>query len=120
LVPVAPVGYRPAVTTTASDPSTETPKRAGVAAAISLGAHLVVLLAAYIAAQIVAPSDGGGFEDVAAVALTLLGGEIVIGLAATVVSAILFRRGWRYTGLGLMGGWIGGLALLLVVQALAS
>jgi hypothetical protein len=120
LVTQATVGYRPAVTTTTSDPSTETPKRAGIAAAIAVGAHLVVLLAAYVAAQIVEPTASNGFEDLAAVALTFLGGEILVGLAVIVVSAILFRRGWRYTGVGLMGGWIGGWLLLLLVQTLGT
>ncbi len=46
------------------------------------------------------------------------GGEALVGLAAVVVSSIQFRRGWRYTGVGLMGGWIAGLLIVALIQAL--
>ena len=83
-----------------------------VAAAIALGAHAVVILAGFLAARIVSPSPGGGMEDVAAAAVTVLGGEVLTGLACVIASALLYRRGWRYTGLGLMGGWIVGLVIV--------
>ena len=102
------------MTATSSDPSTETPKRGFIAAGIAIAAHVVVVLAAVLAGQIVSPSTGGGMEDLAAVAVTLLGGEILIGLTCVIVSALQFRRGWRYTGIGLMGGWLVGLLAVMV------
>jgi hypothetical protein len=108
------------VTTTVSDPGTETPKRGWVAAAAAVAAHAIVLLAAFVAARVVTPSAGGGTEDLAAAAMTFLGGEILVGLGCLITSAMLFRRGWRYTGVGLMGGWIGGLVLVMLVQKLLS
>ncbi len=107
------------MTTTAPDPATETPRRGGIAAAIAVGAHAVVLLATFIAGKVVQPSGGGGMEDLAAVTMTFFGGEMLVGLGAIITSMVLFRRGWRYTGLGLMAGWIGGLALILLAYALA-
>jgi hypothetical protein len=91
------------VSTTTPDRAAETPKRAAIAAAVALGAHVVILLATSITGS----------------AATFLGGEALIGLAAVVVSALQFRRGWRYTGVGLMGGWLAGLFLIVLVQALA-
>jgi len=101
-----------------SEPSTDTPKRGGVAAGIAIAAHVLVLLLAFLAARVVSPSPGGGMEDVAAAAVTFLGGEAVVGLAAVIASMVLFRRGARYTGLGILGGWLGGLALLVLYQAI--
>lgn len=103
------------MTATSSDPSTETPRRGLIAAGIALAAHVVVVLAAVLAGQVVSPSTGGGMEDLAAVAVTLLGGEILIGLACVIISAVQFRRGLRYTGVGLMGGWLVGLLVLMVL-----
>lgn len=105
------------MTATSSDPSTDTPKRGVIAAAIALGAHAIIVLAGFLAARIVSPSAGGGMEDVAAAAVTVLGGEALTGLAALIVSALLFRRGARYTGLGLMGGWVVGLVAVMVLLA---
>jgi hypothetical protein len=103
------------VTETSSDPSTETPKRGVIAAAIALAAHALVVLGGFVAAQIVSPS-GGGMQDLAAAAVTVVGGEIVVTLGCVIVSAVQFRRGWRYTGVGLMGGWlVGFLAILMLV-----
>jgi hypothetical protein len=103
------------VTATSSDPATETPKRGVIAAAIALGAHAVVVLAAFLAGRLVNAEDGGGMQDLAAVVMTLLGGEIITGLACLVVSALEFRRGRRYTGLALMGGWLLGLLVVVVL-----
>ncbi len=101
-----------------SDPSTDTPKRGGVAAGIAVAAHALVLLLAFLAGRVVSPSPGGGMEDVAAVAVAFLGGEALVGLAAVIASMVLFRRGARYTGLGILAGWIGGLALIVLYQAI--
>jgi hypothetical protein len=106
------------VTTAAADPSAETTKRGWIAAAIALAGHLVVLLLAFIAAQVVTPSAGGGMEDLAWAAAIFFGGEALLGIACLVTSAVLYRRGWRYTGLGLMGGWIAGFLLGVLIQNL--
>jgi len=82
---------------------------------MALGGHAVSLLAAYLAARLVQPSAGGGLEDVAAAALTFLGSQVLLGLTCLIVSAILFRRGRRFTGLGLIGGWLVGLLIVVVL-----
>jgi hypothetical protein len=105
------------VTATSSDPATEAPKRGVIAAAIALGAHAVVVLASFVAARVVTPS-GGGLQDVAAAVVTILGGEIVIGLACVIIGALQYRRGLRYTGLGLVGGWVVGFLAVMVLLCL--
>jgi hypothetical protein len=111
------VSYRPDVTDATSDlPAGDTAGRAAVAGLIALGGHAVSLLAAYVAARVVKPSAGGGFEDVAAAAVTFLGSQVVLGLACLIVSAVLFRKGRRYTGLGLIGGWLAGLLIVLILS----
>jgi hypothetical protein len=101
--------------TTTPNPATETPKRGVVAAAIALGAHALVVLAGFLAIRIVGPGSEG-FQDIAAMVLTIFGGEIVVTLACVIVGAIQYRRGRQYTALGLMAGWligfIGVMALL--------
>ena len=82
-----------------------------------LGSEPKILLA-FLMGRVVSPSAGGGMEDLAAVAVTFLGGEILVGLGCVIASMVLFRRGRRYTGVGLMGGWIVGLALVIAVQAI--
>jgi hypothetical protein len=104
------------VTDTTSDQTTGEPLgRATVAGVIALGGHAVSLLAAYIAARVVQPSAGGGVEDLAAAAVTFLGSQVVLGLVCLIVSAVLFRKGRRFTGLGLIGGWLAGLLLVLIL-----
>ena len=106
--------YRPGVTDTKSDlPAVEKPSRAAVAGVIALGGHAVSLLAAYVAASVVQPSVGGGFEDIAAAAVIFLGSQVVLGLACLIISAVLFRRGRRYTALGLIGRMLAGLLLVM-------
>jgi hypothetical protein len=87
------------------------------AGAIAFGAHVLVILAAVLASRIVKPS-GGGFQDLAAFAVTFLGGEMLLALASLIVGAVLFKRGWRRTGVGLMAGWLVGMVLVVLLQAL--
>jgi hypothetical protein len=108
------------VTTAASDPSTETPKRGLVAAAVAVAAHVVVVLVTILVGQVVDPSPGGGTEDLGAVVTTFFGGEILLGLACVIASMVMFRRGLRYTGVGLMGGFVLGLILVVAFQAVVS
>jgi hypothetical protein len=87
------------VTSTAPAPATETPKRGIIAGAIALAGHVVVFLLALV----------GGSS-------VLFGGEVLLTIACLAVSAILFRRDWRYTGVGIMGGWFVGLLVLAVLS----
>ena len=100
-------------------PAVEKPSRAAVAGVIALGGHAVSLLAAYLAASIVQPSAGGGLEDIAAAAVIFLGLQVVLGLACLIISAVLFRKGRRYTALGLIGGWLAGLLLVMILTQVA-
>jgi hypothetical protein len=74
-----------------------------------LGSHALVAVAAFVAGQVVRPSAGGGFEDLAAVTLVLLLAEIVVGLGCLTFGIVLFVKGKRDLGLGLVGGWLVGL-----------
>jgi hypothetical protein len=95
------------VTTTTPNPATETPKRGVVAGAIVLGAHALVVLAGFLAARIAGPGSEG-LRDVAALILTIFGGEIVVTLSCVIIGAVLYRRGRQYTALGVMIGWLVG------------
>jgi hypothetical protein len=86
-----------------------------IAGVIALAAHAVVVLAALLAGRLVSADNGGGMQDLAAVAMTLVGGEIITGLACVVVSALEYRRGRRSTGLALMGGWLVGFVVIVVL-----
>jgi hypothetical protein len=103
------------MTETAPKPTAEAPIRAVVAGLIALGGHAVAFLAGYVVAGVVRPSPGGGFEDLAAVVMTFLGLEILIGVGCLVVGAVMFRRGRKYTGVGLLGGWLVGLLILITL-----
>ncbi len=106
------------MTGTAPKPTAERPLRAGVAGLIALGGHAVAFLAGYLVASVVRPSTGGGFEDLAAVVMTFFGLELLLGLACLVAGAVMFRRDRKYTGLGLVGGWLVGLLILVVLVQL--
>jgi hypothetical protein len=90
------------VTSTTPAPATETPKRGVIAGAIVLAGQVVVYLLALV--------GGSTF---------LFGGEVLLTIACLVVSAILFRRDWRYTGVGIMAGWFVGLLLVLAALSFA-
>jgi hypothetical protein len=104
-----------AVTSSASAPATETPKRGAIAGAIALGAHVVIFLAAFLAGRLTSAGNGGGMQDLAAVSGTLFGGETLLAIACLVVASILFRRDLRYTGVGIMAGWFAGLIVLAIL-----
>jgi hypothetical protein len=103
------------MTETVPNATAETPVRAAIAGLIALGGHAVALLAGLIAAWLVPPSPGGGLQDLAAVVMAFLGVEILVGLACLITGAILFRRDRRYTGLGLIGGWLLGLVFVVAL-----
>jgi hypothetical protein len=92
-----------------TETSAPSPRRAIVGALIGLGSHALVAAAAFVAGRVVQPSAGGGFDDLAAVALVLLLAEIVVGLGCLAVGIVVFVKGERDLGLGLVGGWLVGL-----------
>ncbi len=95
------------------------PARLAIGALYPLAGHALVVAAAYLAGLIARPSAGGGFEDLAAVAVTGIGGEALLGSACLVVGSIMFRSKDRERGLGLVGGWVAGLAILVGVLSVA-
>ena len=86
-----------------------------IAGAIALAAHVVIFLAAFLAGRLTSPGNGGGMRDLAAAAGTLFGGEILLAIASLVTATVLFRRDWRYTGVGIMVGWFVGLIVLVIL-----
>ncbi len=78
-----------------------------------------MFLAAFLAGRIVKPS-GGGFQDLAAVVVTFLGGELLLALACLIVGAVLFKRGWRRTGVGVMGGWLVGMLAVVLLRVITG
>jgi hypothetical protein len=104
----------------APQPTAETPSTALKAGLLPIAAQGIVLMLAFIAGLIVKPSNGGGMEDLGAIASVFLGGEIVLGLTALVLAMVRFRRGRQYTGLGLVGGWIVSLAVVFLIFRLLS
>jgi hypothetical protein len=45
-------------------------------------------------------------------------GLMIAGVVAVVTAMLRYRRGQRYTGVGLLGGWLAGLLLDFVILAL--
>ncbi|WP_020522077.1 hypothetical protein [Catelliglobosispora koreensis] len=85
---------------------------------LGLGGHALAFLAAFISARVVEPSEGGGFEDIAAVALTFLTVEALHALASVIGGIILIVKGRRETGYGLLLGWfIGLMAYVIAIRA---
>jgi hypothetical protein len=97
---------------TETSPPVFRPAKALVGALVGFFSHALVFGAAYVAGRL----GGPGMESLGAIVGTLLLGEAVLGLVCLITGAILFRRGHRELGLGLLGGWIVGLisAYLLI------
>jgi hypothetical protein len=82
--------------------ASETSQRGLRAAGITVAANIVLLILGLTAGP-------GPF----------LLGQALLGLATVVTSMVQYRRGWRYTGLGLLGGWLGGLLVAIAILATA-
>jgi hypothetical protein len=82
---------------------------------IGLAGHAIAFLFGFVAGQLVEPTQGGGFEDIAAVALIFLGTEALLGVAAVIATVILARRGKRDLGFGVLAGWVVGVIGVLVL-----
>lgn len=77
---------------------------------IALVGHGLAFLGGFVAAQLVEPGEGGGFADLAAVAVTFLLVEAVLAVACVVAAIILRRRG-PLAG-GILAGWVAGVAAI--------
>jgi hypothetical protein len=108
---------------TASQPAqaatAETPATAVKAGLLPIAAQGILLMLTFLVGLLVRPSNGGGMQDLGAIAVVFLTGEIVIGIGTIVLAMVRFRRGRQYTGVGLMGGWIVSLLLAFLVTQLA-
>lgn len=83
-----------------------------------LASHAIAFLFGFVAGRLVEPSEGGGFEDIAAVVLIFLGAEALLGVAAVIATVVLARQGKRDLGLGALVGWvIGVIVILLLLRA---
>jgi hypothetical protein len=82
---------------------------------IGLAGHAVAFLFGFIAGQLVEPSEGGGFEDIAAVALIFLGTEVLLGAAAVTATIMLVLRGKRDLGFGVLAGWLVGVIVIALL-----
>lgn len=87
---------------------------------IGIGAHGMSFLFGFIAARMVEPSEGGGFEDIAAVALAFIGTEIVIALGVLIAAGVLIARRRRELGAGLLVGWLAGLGGIWLLLRLSG
>lgn len=93
------------------------PTQGIVAAVLALAGHALAFGGGFLAARVVAPSEGGGLEDVAAAVVTFFGVELVLALACLIVGVVFLVRGRRPAGLGLIGGWVLGLVATIAVFA---
>lgn len=90
------------------------PRQGALGLVIGLAGHGVAFLFGFLAGQLVEPSEGGGFEDIAAVALVFLSTEALVGIGALVATILLARRGKRDVGLGTLAGWLLGVIVIWV------
>lgn len=95
--------------------STFNARQGALGLVIGLASHAVAFLLGFVAGQLVEPSEGGGFEDIAAVALIFLGTEALLGVAAVIATVLLARRGKRDLGFGVLAGWLVGVIVVLLL-----
>ena len=77
-----------------------------------LAGHGLAFLAGFVAGRLVEPGPGGGFADLAAVAVTFLLVEAIVAIACVVAAILLRRRG--ALAAGIVSGWAAGLAAIAV------
>jgi hypothetical protein len=77
-------------------------------AALGIAGHLLAFGVGLLAARLVQPSAGGGFEDIAAAVVSFLGAELLVALCCLVGGGVLLARGRRDLGTGLLLGWLAG------------
>jgi hypothetical protein len=91
------------------------PARLGLGALYALVGHIAVVIGALVAGLFAKPSSGGGMEDLAAIGFTVVGGEALLGVVCLISGSLFFRRGERERGLGVVAGWLAGLAILVII-----
>ncbi len=97
-------------------PSTAFNARQGALGLLAgLASHAIALLFGFVAGQLVKPSPGGGFEDLAAVALIFLGAEALIAIGAIIATFALVKRDKRDLGFGVLAGWLVGVITIWVL-----
>ena len=85
---------------------------------IGVAGHSIAFLFGFLAGQLVKPSPGGGFEDLAAVALIFIGAEALVAIAAIIATLVLAKRGKRDLGFGVLAGWLAGaIVIWLLLRA---
>ena len=80
---------------------------------LGLGGHALAFLTGFIAARLVEPSEGGGFEDIAAVAVSFLAVEALVAMVALAAGITFAVKGRRELGLGILLGWGAGVILII-------
>ncbi|MBB5873971.1 hypothetical protein F4553_007405 [Allocatelliglobosispora scoriae] len=96
------------------------PGKAVLGLLLGLGGHALAFAGGFVAARLTTPSPGGGFEDLANVVGTFILIEVLLVFAALGVGIGLMRRGRVDLGGGIIGGWLLGLAALLVLVQVNS
>ncbi|HZN73428.1 MAG TPA: hypothetical protein VFC00_17300 [Micromonosporaceae bacterium] len=91
------------------------PGRVVLGAVLGLVGHALAFVAGIVAAGFVEPSEGGGFEDLAAAIGTFFIVEALVAIACLVAGVVLLVRGRRDVGAGLLAGWFVGLIAVVVV-----
>lgn len=77
--------------------------------------HALEFGAGFLTGQLVEPSPGGGFEDIAAVVGVFLLVGLVVGLVSVITGFVWIARGKRDLGTGLLVGWLLGAAIIAAI-----
>jgi hypothetical protein len=86
-----------------------------LAAALPLLGHTLSLAVAVFAAQVVSPSSGGGFEDLGAAVVSLLGVQLLLGVAC--IGAVVYSlvRNERLMGITIAASWLLGMFVVAII-----
>jgi hypothetical protein len=86
-----------------------------LAAVAPLLGHVLSVAAAVFAAQVIAPSAGGGFEDLGAAVVTLLVVQVLLGVACLGASVYFLIRNERPMGLTVAASWLLGMFVVAII-----
>jgi hypothetical protein len=87
---------------------------------IAAGAHVLIVGGAFLAGRIIEPTEGGGMDDLAAIASILVIGEIAVFFAALIGAIVLMVKRRFDWAVGTFFGWLAGPIFLLTVAAAQS
>jgi hypothetical protein len=93
-------------------------RRAGLAALVGVGTHVLAFLVSYLVARL--STNAQGLADIGHAVTAYFLIEILAGLGSLIGGLLLFRRGQRDVGLGLVLGWLVGLVLTVVFLSIAA